>query len=192
MVRTALLARFRERWLSGALPLVVEHRPGEAEHVCAAPSLWMGARELALELSARCEAAGPDGPALVLDLQPGVRWVQALVAGLRVGATVHLEPPAPGGAWAVTEQGLVRTTAPADDERPGPGHSAAALTEQALGLAGRLTPGAVALLDVSRPVPAPVLLAALHDEAELHLTADPGSVHALTRGVPPDLVHLHR
>lgn len=191
MVRTALLARFRERWLSGALPLVVEHRPGEVEHVCAAPSLWMGARELTQELSERCGPESPGVPALALDLRPGVRWVQALIAGLRVGATLHLEAPAPAGIWAVTEDGLVRTAA-ADGERPAPGHSAAALTEQALGLVGRLTPGAVALLDVSRPVPAAVLLAALHDEAEIHLTADPCFIHALTPGASPDLVHLHR
>jgi len=49
--RMQLLGRFRERWTSGALPLVVEHRADRPEHVCAAPSLWMGGRELAAELS---------------------------------------------------------------------------------------------------------------------------------------------
>lgn len=83
--RMQLLGRFRERWTAGALPLVVEHRAERPEHVCAAPSLWMGGRELAGHLKEL--GVGP-GQVLALDLPLGIRWVQGLVAALRVGAAV--------------------------------------------------------------------------------------------------------
>lgn len=83
--RMQLLGRFRERWTAGALPLVVEHRADRPEHVCAAPSLWMGGRELAASLTDL--GLGP-GRVLLLDLPLGIRWVQGLVAALRIGAAV--------------------------------------------------------------------------------------------------------
>ena len=127
--RMQLLGRFRERWTAGALPLVVEHRAERPEHVCAAPSLWMGGRELAGRL--RELGVGP-GQVLELDLPLGIRWVQGLVAALRVGAavtTVHgpelplaarlgsldLEPVSPGSR--ATSRGHTPVGDPAGDHR---------------------------------------------------------------------------
>lgn len=87
MVRTAILARFRADWLSGALPMVVEHRSDDHESLCASPSLWMGGRAHLEHLKS-------------LDVGPGttvhfrgpvsIGFVQGLVACLRVGAAVDL------------------------------------------------------------------------------------------------------
>lgn len=105
MVRTAILAHFRSRWLDGALPLVVEHRSDDLETLCASPSLWMGARELHEELS---DAGLGPGRSLRLALPLGIRWVQALVAGLRAGCAIDLRPASPERAAATVESGRLR------------------------------------------------------------------------------------
>ena len=80
----ALVGRFRARWLDGALPMVIVHRPGLPETICAAPSLWMGGKLVAERLrdagigaGHRVRYVGPVGPA----------FVQALVGVLRTSAT---------------------------------------------------------------------------------------------------------
>lgn len=181
MTRGPLLRAFRERWLSGALPLVVEHRRGELEHVCAAPSLWMGGRELALGL----EGAGfQEGQGLHLALEPGVRWVQGLVAGLRSGAVLHLGAASTGAAWSLSSQGLAPPAdgeAAREQESPEPAGcrlTSGELTRAALALAGRCAPGAPVRLEPWSPASvaraAAAALGALHDGAELHLFADSG------------------
>ncbi|MBL6720510.1 MAG: hypothetical protein ISQ08_03775 [Planctomycetes bacterium] len=177
MTRGPLLHAFRERWLAGALPLVVEHRRGELEHVCAAPSLWMGGRELALGLQGAGFLAGQD---LHLALEPGVRWVQGLVAGLRVGAVLHLGPSSPAKAWSLSSAGLAPPAVSPHDAAAGParGIGSAELTRTALVRAGRCAPGAPVGLEPwtssHATHAAGAALAALHDGAELHLFADSG------------------
>ncbi|MEL6181249.1 MAG: hypothetical protein AAFS10_19990 [Myxococcota bacterium] len=78
--------------------MVVEHHPikapppgtvgaeeqteDEAIRICAAPSLWMGGRQWAQELSA---LGVKPGETLALACPPGIVWVQGWVAALRQG-----------------------------------------------------------------------------------------------------------
>lgn len=180
MTRGPLLHAFRERWLDGALPLVVEHRRGELEHVCAAPSLWMGGRELALGLQESGFLAGQD---LHLAVEPGVRWVQGLVAGLRLGAVLHLGSEPQVRAWSLSSAGVAAPASAAPSCGPsqaGPGGlPSAELTSAALARAGRCLPGAPVGLEpwasTHAPHAAGAALAALYDGAELHLFADSGT-----------------
>jgi hypothetical protein len=102
----ALVGRFRGRWLEGALPLVVAHRPGLPETICAAPSLWMGGKLVAERL--REAGIGPghrvryDGPA-------SASYVQALVGVLRATATFCAEDLDSEGhpAHAIVREDLV-------------------------------------------------------------------------------------
>ena len=87
MVRSAILGRFRATWLSGALPMVVEHRSDTVETLCASPSLWMGGRALLEDFEEL--GLGP-GRAVRFDLPLGIRFVQGLVACLRSGAAIDL------------------------------------------------------------------------------------------------------
>lgn len=87
-LRSDLLSHWRAGWLESAYPMVVEHDRDGIASMCAAPSLWMRARELQQDL--RDLQASP-GETLALALPPGVAWVQGLIAGLRFGARVWPE-----------------------------------------------------------------------------------------------------
>lgn len=78
--RPEILKQFRDSWLHGALPLVVEHGAEAELSICAAPSLWMRARELA---RSRAAPATPWREATVDT--PGETFVSELVAALRQG-----------------------------------------------------------------------------------------------------------
>ena len=101
----ALVRRFRERWLAGAQPMVVVHRPGQPETICAAPSLWMGGKLVAERL--REAGIGP-GHRVLYDGPAGAAFVQVLVGVLRASATFCPENLAPLGlpAHAVVTEGL--------------------------------------------------------------------------------------
>jgi len=79
----ALLHDFRSRWLTSPLPMVVEHRAGAPETICAAPSLWMGGKLVAERL--REQGIG-EGHRVCYDGPAGAPFVQALVGILRTGA----------------------------------------------------------------------------------------------------------
>lgn len=95
--RCPLVGRLRERWLSGALPLVVDHPTTGSEAVCAAPSLWMMGR-------ARAKAWA--GAVVLQAAQPrGVELIADVVCALRIGATLAItgEPRAMGAGVSFTE-----------------------------------------------------------------------------------------
>jgi len=193
--RMQLLGRFRERWTSGALPLVVEHRADRPEHVCAAPSLWMGGRELAAELSEL--GLGP-GQVLELAVPLGIRWVQGLIGALRVGAAVTpasqagLEPAARLGADGlepVTPGTLTTSRDTAWLDEGGDPLSRDELDALVPSLASRwtLTEGLRVLgrLTADRHSDLAASLAVLHAEGELHVLPDhdpdwPRSLHSST------------
>lgn len=87
-LRSPLTRSWRARWLESAYPMVVEHNDQGIASMCAAPSLWMRARELQPHLQ---DLAARPGESLALATPPGVAWVQALAAGLRFGLQVWPE-----------------------------------------------------------------------------------------------------
>lgn len=89
---TAFLREARARWVDAPYPMVVEHRPGDAEHICPAPSLWMGGRAVAEAL--RAAGLGP-GHRVRHTGDTAIGFVQTLVGALRVGAT-FVAADAPG------------------------------------------------------------------------------------------------
>jgi hypothetical protein len=100
----ALVGRFRERWLHGALPMVVAHRPSLPETICAAPSLWMGGK-----LVAEREAGIGPGHRVRYDGPASAAYMQALVGVLRATATFCTEDLASEGlpAHAIVREDLV-------------------------------------------------------------------------------------
>ena len=78
-----LLRDFRARWLSGALPMVIEHSAGAPERICASPSLWMGGKRVAELLR---EAGLGEGHRVGYSGQSKIAWVQTFVGCLRAGA----------------------------------------------------------------------------------------------------------
>lgn len=178
-LRTPLLGRFRERWLSGALPLVVEHPPGQAEAICAAPSLWMGARELALALA---EQGVQPRDAITIDVPLGIRWVQSCVALLRVGGTLHAADSSEDEPWRLSMEAPRRRAAGQSLPRTTPRHAplpAEALASQALEVPRRFSEGDLVLCPVLQHpglLGAP-LLSALDAGVELHIV-QPGHVPA--------------
>lgn len=119
----ALVFRFRSRWLESPLPMIVEHRPGVPESICAAPSLWMGGKLVAERL--RAQGIGP-GHRVRYQGPPGAVFVQALVGTLRAGAAFHAEDLGPEGlpAHAVVHADLSLEIPP---ERPAEGDATARL-----------------------------------------------------------------
>jgi hypothetical protein len=157
----ALVGRFRARWLHGALPMVIVHRPGLPETICAAPSLWMGGKLVAERLrdagigaGHRVRYAGPVGPA----------FVQALVGVLRASATFLTDDLDAEGLppHALVREDLV-VEASAFETARGPASTRALFR----------TP------EIARPG-AGIAVTAL-DDAALESLADAG-VHALTAG----------
>ncbi|MEO0649323.1 MAG: hypothetical protein AAFZ65_01430 [Planctomycetota bacterium] len=198
MTRTALLARFREHWVAGALPLVVEHRSDTCETLCASPSLWMGGRALVEELAARgCGSGEPLG----FDLPLGVRFVQGLVAGLRRGCPVDLRPLARAGA----RHSLTATAIEAHAEAVGVGADTAWIGPDGSCLTRAdldgLVPAAVEQWSLTQGLRVRIgslgddarssaarLLAPLWAGCELHLLMDPtANQTAVYRDAPPEL-----
>lgn len=80
--RLPLLGRFHQQWPSDPYPMVVETSEDDDLCICAAPSLWMGARWIAGGL----EGQGfQPGQTVSTTRSSGAVWLQALVATLRVG-----------------------------------------------------------------------------------------------------------
>lgn len=180
--RSPILGALRELWLSGALPLVVEHQEHGAESVCAAPSLWMGGRRHAHRLRAEPPAwVQPEGT-------PGADWVQLLVGALRAGvpfvmpAAARVDPQSPPwqGAVVVLRGEVV---------------AAEALLARALAAARRcgITQGKVVHTSGDWSDPAVFfsgVMAPLCVGAELHLGPDSGDVAAVLKRADtvPDVV----
>lgn len=78
--RVALLGHFRSRWVASPYPMVV-HTPAEGPMtLCAAPSLWMGARVVANALR---DAGAQPGDVVACTEPHGPAWVQTLVGTAR-------------------------------------------------------------------------------------------------------------
>jgi hypothetical protein len=121
MPRCPLVERFRDAWLAGALPLVVERSPQGDERVCSAPNLWMGARWRARQLRAaearpgmRVAYVGPPGAELVQWMVGAWRAGVSLVPAAGADAARPLRPHLVVGAGASLDDPLALREAPLD------------------------------------------------------------------------------
>ncbi|MEL6344679.1 MAG: hypothetical protein AAFV53_16300 [Myxococcota bacterium] len=114
--RSAWLGWLRERWLHQPLPMVVVHQPGTPEVVCAAPSMWMKAREWTLAL--RALGASP-GDTVRYVGPPSADWIAALVAAIRIGGC-FLPEEAAGDAGFILCSGQPPARRPPPHPEPAP------------------------------------------------------------------------
>lgn len=111
-----LLGLLRARWVDQAYPLVLRVDRDGMTTACAAPSLWMAAREVAAELRGAglqpgqvVHYTGPEGP----------EWIWALIGTIRARACFCAGPsPEARASWSVDGARHVRSEGP---PRPGPG-----------------------------------------------------------------------
>lgn len=157
---SALVLRARERWLDDPYPMLVEHRVGAAEHICPAPSLWMGGRAVAERL--RASGLGP-GHRVRHAGDSAIAFVQCLVGCLRAGVTlVTADDPAAGIVHArVLDDLTVALDAP-DAPRSSPDAR----------VCGRLgDTGSLAWLDAAAVDAMALAAAAMYDPARVRVEA---------------------